>query len=129
MNRTVINKSISNNQTNNSPDIRPEVNRLLGVNFLTSFSSAQNSIGAGMVNIDIQQHILAAIKEVKPKMEQGIIDVDEDIREECNFNTRQFQHYLSALKSSTGVSIAEGDYNQVNTFNKMFGYLSEKLSI
>ena len=129
MNKTVINNSTSNNQTNGSHDIHPAVNRLLGVNFLTCLSIAQNSIGVGRVNIDIQQHILSAIKEVKPKMEQGIIDVDEDIREECNFNTWQFQQYLSVLKSSTGVSIVEGDYNHVNTYNKMLGYLSEKLSI
>lgn len=81
------------------------------------------------ININIQQHILAAIKEVTPKMYQGVIDVDEDIREECDLNYLEFQSYLSALTKSTGVNIAEDDYNQLNTFNKMLGYLSEKLSI
>lgn len=81
-----------------------------------------------MININIQKHILSAIKEATPTMEQGVIDVDEDIREECDLNAMEFQRYLSALKKSTGISISEGDYNQVNTFNKMLGYLSEKLS-
>ena len=82
-----------------------------------------------MININIEHHILAAIKEVTPIMEEGVIDVDEDIREECNLNSVEFLRYLSALQKSTGVNITEEEYNQVNTFNKMLGYLSEKLSI
>jgi len=76
---------------------------------------------------NIQQTILEAIQEVAPEIEQDDIDVDEDIREECDLDSMDFLNYLIALKKSTGVSIAEGDYSQVNTFNKMLSYLSEKL--
>jgi acyl carrier protein len=75
-----------------------------------------------------QQIILAAIQEVAPEIEQDDIDMDEDIREECDLDSMDFINYLIALKKSTGVSIAEGDYIQVNTFNKMLTYLTEKLS-
>jgi acyl carrier protein len=76
----------------------------------------------------IQQIIIEAIQEVAPEIEQDDIDMDEDIREECDLDSMDFLNYLIALKKSTGVSIAEGDYTQVNTFNKMLSYLSERLS-
>ena len=75
-----------------------------------------------------QQIILEAIQEVAPEIEQDDIDMDEDIREECDLDSMDFLNYLIALKKSTGVSIAEGDYTQVNTFNKMLSYLSDKLA-
>ncbi len=78
---------------------------------------------------NIQQIILAAIQEVAPEIEQDDIDMDEDIREECDLDSMDFLNYLIALKKSTGVSIAEGDYTQVNTFNKMIIYLTEKSPI
>lgn len=77
----------------------------------------------------IQKTILDAIQEVAPEIEQDDIDMDEDIREECDLDSIDFLNYLIALKKSTGVSIAEGDYTQVNTFNKMLTYLSERISI
>ena len=82
-----------------------------------------------MNNAYTQQIILEAIQEVAPEIEQDDIDMDEDIREECDLDSMDFINYLIALKKSTGVSIAEGDYTQVNTFNKMLTYLTEKLSV
>jgi acyl carrier protein len=76
----------------------------------------------------IQQQIIKAIQQVAPEIEQDDIDMDEDIREECDLDSMDFINYLIALKKSTGVSITEGDYPQVNTFNKMLTYLTEKLS-
>jgi acyl carrier protein len=76
-----------------------------------------------------QQVILAAIQEVAPEIELDDINMEEDIREECDLDSMDFINYLIALKKSTGVSIAEGDYTKVNTFNKMLGYLTEKISI
>ncbi|MFT5851734.1 MAG: acyl carrier protein [Colwellia sp.] len=75
-----------------------------------------------------QKIILSAIQEIAPEIEQDDIDMDEDIREECDLDSMDFINYLIALKKSTGISIAEGDYTQVNTFNKMLTYLTEKLS-
>ncbi len=77
---------------------------------------------------NIQKMILEAIQEVAPEIEQDDIDMDEDTREECDLDSMDFLNYLIALKKSTGVSIAEGDYTQVNTFNKMLTYLTEKLA-
>jgi len=80
------------------------------------------------MNNNTQQTILEAIQEVAPEIELDDIDMDEDIREECDLDSMDFLNYLIALKKSTGISIAEGDYTLVNTFNKMLNYLSERLS-
>jgi acyl carrier protein len=80
-----------------------------------------------MIKKSIQQLILEAIQEIAPEIEQDDIDMDEDIREECDLDSMDFINYLIALKKSTGVSIAEGDYTRVNTFNKMLTYLTAKL--
>lgn len=82
-----------------------------------------------IIQQNIQQRIIEAIQYVAPEIEQDDIDMDEDIREECDLDSIDFLNYLIALQKSTGVSIAEGDYTQVNTFNKMFTYLTEKLSL
>jgi acyl carrier protein len=82
-----------------------------------------------MNNNNIQQTNLDEIQEVAPEIELDDIDMDKDIREECDLDSMDFLNYLIALKQSTGVSIAEGDYTQVNTFNKMQSYLSEKLPL
>ena len=77
---------------------------------------------------NMQQIILTAIQEVAPEIEQDDIDMDEDIREECDLDSMDFLNYLIALKQSTGISITENDYAQVNTFNKMLNYLAENLT-
>jgi acyl carrier protein len=76
---------------------------------------------------NIKKIILDAIQDVAPEIEQDDIEMDEDIREECDLDSMDFINYLIAVKKSTGVSIAEGDYTQVNTFNKMLSYLTEKI--
>ena len=81
-----------------------------------------------MTTINIEKAIIEAIQEIAPEVEKDDIDLDEDIREECDLDSMDFLNYLIALKKSTGVSIAENDYSQVNTFNKMISYLTEKLA-
>ena len=81
-----------------------------------------------MTNNTITQKILEAIQTVAPEIEQEDIDLDEDIREECDLDSMDFLNYLEALQRSTGVKISEGDYVRVNTFNKMAQYLANTMS-
>lgn len=81
------------------------------------------------IHQSIQQRIVEAIQYVAPEIELENIDINEDIREECDLDSIDFLNYLIALKKSTGVSIAESDYSQVKTFNNMLTYLTEKLSV
>jgi len=77
---------------------------------------------------NIKQLIIEAIQEVAPEMEQDDIDMDEDLREECDLDSMDFLNFLIALKKSTAIGIAEADYSQVNTFNKMLNYLAKRLN-
>ena len=77
---------------------------------------------------NIKQLIIEAIQEVAPEMEQDDIDMDEDLREECDLDSMDFLNFLMALKQSTGINIVETDYSQVNTFNKMLNYLAKRLN-
>lgn len=64
-----------------------------------------------MTNANTQQNlekvILDAIQDVAPEIEQDDIEMDEDIREECDLDSMDFLNYLIAVKKSTGVSISE----------------------
>jgi len=77
---------------------------------------------------NIEQLIIEAIQEVAPEIEQDDIDMDEDLREECDLDSMDFLNYLMALKQSTGISIVETDYSQVSTFNEMLSYLAKRLN-
>lgn len=78
---------------------------------------------------NIKQLIIEAIQEVAPEMEQDDIDMDEDLREECDLDSMDFLNFLMALKQSTGINIVETDYSQVSTFNEMLSYLSKNLKL
>ncbi len=77
---------------------------------------------------ELKQLVIAAIQEVAPEIEESDIDPEEDIREECDIDSMDFLNFLAALKTSSGVNIPEADYPQVNTLNKMLGYMSDKLN-
>ena len=77
---------------------------------------------------ELKQLVVTAIQKVAPEMEECDIDPDEAIREECDMDSMDFLNLLTALKSSSGVNIPEGDYSQVNTLNKMLEYISEKIN-
>ena len=70
-----------------------------------------------MNTAEIERLIIQAIQEVAPEIEQDEIDLDEDIREECDLDSMDFINYLAALEKSTGIKIGEGDYQQFTTFN------------
>ena len=78
---------------------------------------------------NIKQLIIEAIQEVAPEIEQDDIDMDEDLREECDLDSMDFLNFLMALKQSTGINIVETDYSQVSTFNEMLSYLSKNLKL
>jgi len=74
----------------------------------------------------IQTWVIEAIQTVAPEIEANTINPDAELREECDIDSMDFLNFLSALKTSSGVSIPEADYSKVNTLNKMLQYLREK---
>ncbi len=68
-----------------------------------------------------------AITHIAPEIDMGEIDLDEDLREECDLDSMDFLNLLTALKKSTGVSIPESDYAQVRSYHQLKNYLTEHL--
>ncbi|MGY0614420.1 acyl carrier protein [Vibrio sp. FJH11] len=79
-----------------------------------------------MNNINIPATIAEAIKHIAPEIEMDEIDLDEDLREECDLDSMDFLNLLSSLKKTTGVSIPEGDYTKVRSYNQLKNYLQER---
>ncbi|RTR33548.1 acyl carrier protein [Shewanella atlantica] len=75
---------------------------------------------------EIKVVLMKAIQEIAPEIELEDIDVDEDLRDECDLDSMDFLNYLIEIKKLTGVKITEGDYQNVNTFKKMVAYLEQK---
>ncbi len=75
---------------------------------------------------NIPAMIADAMKHIAPEIEIDDIDQDEDLREECDLDSMDFLNLLSSLKKSTGVSIPEGDYNEVRSYNQLKHYLQER---
>lgn len=78
-----------------------------------------------MNSSDIRDLIADALKHIAPEIEIDEIDQDEDLREECDLDSMDFLNLLTALKQSTGVSIPEGDYPKVRSYNQLHNYLEE----
>ncbi len=79
-----------------------------------------------MNNINIPTTIADAIKRIAPEVEMDEIDLDEDLREECDLDSMDFLNLLASLKKSTGVSIPESDYTKVRSYNQLKNYLQER---
>lgn len=72
---------------------------------------------------DIRSMIINAILEVAPEIDEAAVDSDADWREECDIDSMDFLNVLTALKKTTGVSIPERDYPQLETLNRFVDYL------
>lgn len=74
----------------------------------------------------IRKWVIEAIQTVAPEIKDSDIKPDEELREECDIDSMDFLNFLSALKKSSGITIPEADYSNVNTLNKILKYLHEK---
>ncbi|WP_428773916.1 acyl carrier protein [Vibrio sp.] len=78
-----------------------------------------------MNNNNIPAIIADAIKHIAPEVEMDEIDLDEDLREECDLDSMDFLNLLASLKKTTGVSIPESDYPKVRSYNQLQAYLQQ----
>lgn len=77
---------------------------------------------------EIKRMVMAAIQEIAPEIEESDIEPDEELREECDIDSMDFLKLLGEIKKVSGINIPETDYFQVNTLERMIGYLGERLS-
>lgn len=69
--------------------------------------------------------IAEALAHIAPEVEITDIDLDEDLREECDLDSMDFLNLLASIKKSTGVSIPESDYAKVRSFSQLQDYLQQ----
>jgi len=81
-----------------------------------------------MKNHEIKAVLLTAIQEIAPEIALEDIDLDEDLRDECDLDSMDFLNYLIEIKKLTGVKITEKDYSKVNTFKKMLAHLEQNIA-
>lgn len=74
---------------------------------------------------NISAMISEAISHIAPEIEISDIDLNEDLREECDLDSMDFLNLLAALKKSTGVSVPESDYAKVRSYNQLCEYLQQ----
>ncbi|UUM32779.1 acyl carrier protein [Vibrio japonicus] len=78
-----------------------------------------------MNNDDISTVIAEALAHIAPEIEVSDIDLNEDLREECDLDSMDFLNLLASLKKSTGVNIPESDYAKVRSYNQLHEYLQQ----
>ncbi|MDV5170288.1 acyl carrier protein [Photobacterium rosenbergii] len=76
--------------------------------------------------IDPASSIANALKRIAPEIDISDIDLDEDLREECDLDSMDFLNLLAAIKQQTGVSIPEDDYPKVRSYSQLIAYLSNR---
>jgi len=80
-----------------------------------------------MSSLTIRRLIIEALLEVAPEIDEVKIDADAELREECDIDSMDFLNFITALKHSSGVSIPERDYKDLDTINRAMDYLEKKL--
>jgi len=75
----------------------------------------------------IRKMIVAAILEVAPEINESEIDADAELREQCDIDSMDFLNVITVLKKSSGVSIPERDYGNLETLNQAIDYLKNNM--
>lgn len=80
-----------------------------------------------MNNNNIAAMIAQALTHIAPEIDIDDIDVNEDLREECDLDSMDFLNLLASLKKSTGVSIPEQDYSKIRSYTQLQHYLQQHM--
>lgn len=76
-----------------------------------------------MTSRDMPTNIANAIKRIAPEINLTDIDLNEDLREECDLDSMDFLNLLADLKQQTNISIPETDYPKIRSYNQLLAYL------
>lgn len=80
-----------------------------------------------MTEKELKNIVFAELKQVAPECDPEDVDPDENIREALDIDSYSFLQLLVGLSDSTGVNIAEADYEKVFTLGGMLRYLSARV--
>lgn len=80
-----------------------------------------------MTEKELKNIVFIELKKIAPECDPAEVDPDENIREALDIDSYSFLQLLVGLSDSTGVDIAEADYQKVFTLGGMLRYLSARI--
>lgn len=79
-----------------------------------------------MTQTDIEALLERELHRIAPDIEIEEIDRDEDLREEFDIDSLDFLNLVTALGKALNTPMPESDYPQMETYNEMIAYLTQK---
>lgn len=76
-----------------------------------------------MNDADRERQVRAALYAIAPDLEGEPLDPDRRYRDQFDFDSMDFLHYVMELHRLTGVDVPESDYPRVETLSGALAYL------
>jgi len=77
-----------------------------------------------MTREEIEAVLGAELHRIAPDIEIGDIDRQEDLRDEFDIDSMDFQNLVGALSKRLGIPLPEADYGEMGSFDAMLDYLA-----
>lgn len=78
-----------------------------------------------MTREEIETVLRAEMHKIAPDVEIDEIDRQEDLRDEFDIDSMDFQNLVGALSKRLGIAMPETDYGQMGSFDAMLDYLTD----
>jgi acyl carrier protein len=77
-----------------------------------------------MTRDEIEAVLRAEMHQIAPDIEIDDIDRQEDLRDEFDIDSMDFQNLVAALSKRLGIPMPEADYGEMGSFDAMLDYLT-----
>lgn len=76
---------------------------------------------------DTAAEVLAALGEIAPEIDPGVLDHSAPLRDEVDLDSMDFLNFIVALHERFGVDIPESDYQHLATLNDCVAYIEARM--
>lgn len=80
-----------------------------------------------MTSERLKEIVFSQLRQVAPEADPTTLRPEENIRQSLDIDSYDFLQFLIGISEETGVEIAEADYEQTFTLEKLLRYLSFRL--
>jgi acyl carrier protein len=81
-----------------------------------------------MTRPEIDAALREELHRIAPDIDVDEIDRGAELREETDIDSMDFLNLVTALGKRLGIDIPEADYDQMNSYDAMVDYLSQRTS-
>jgi len=75
----------------------------------------------------LQKKIIEKLSDIAPEVEADSIDVKVNLRDQFDFDSMDFHHFMIALHKEFNIEIPEVDYPKLLSLDGCVNYISGKL--